>query len=164
MGSFMRHGATTRSTSITIAITWLSLFGAIGCGESRREFLATESYGTDVSVQAFRVFAGSRLSVFVGIDRCSAPIGSEVTWMTVSVPADASPGEYDIDATAPADPPPNLATATVTISELTATAGDQALGGYVSLTAVSTDRVLGLVDVDFPEGRMAISLDAAPCM
>jgi hypothetical protein len=145
------------------ALIWL----LIGCGESgpsRREFVETESYGADVSVQAFRVFAGSRVSVFVGIESCSAPIGSEVTWMTVSVPADATPGEYDVDVAAPADPAPGTATATVTIAELTATVGDQALGGYVGIDSISGDRVTGLADVDFPDGRMAVRLDAGPCL
>lgn len=145
-----------------VALGLLLLVG-FGCGSDaipKRDFVATESYGADVTVQAFRTFAGSRTSVFVGIERCNAPIGAEVTWMTLSVPADATPGDFAIDPTAPADPAP----ATVTISELTATVGDQALSGYVTLDAIGPDRVAGLADIDFPDGRMAVVLDAHPCL
>jgi hypothetical protein len=137
-----------------------------GCADrgALREFVPGTAYGVDDTVHAFRSFAGSRMTLWIGIDSCSAPVGLDVAWLTLSVPDGAGPGVYTLDPSAPADPAPGTSTATVTVAELGTTTSDQAEDGYVQLHEVSDTLVRGLADLDFPEGHFGVRFEAAPCV
>ncbi len=151
---------------LRVCVGALVLASAAACGpsDSLRAFVPGTAYGVDDTVQAFRRFSGSRVTVWLGIDSCAAPIGSEGAWLTMSVPEDAAPGVFDLDPASPADPAPGTSTATVTVSEITGVSSDQATFGYVQIDEISAARVVGLADLDFPEGRFGVHFDAPPCV
>jgi hypothetical protein len=148
-----------------LALVLVAASTIVGCGptESLRPFVPSTAYGVDAEMEAFRTFAGSRVTVWVGQILCGPPIGAAAAWLTISVPDDATPGVYYIDTLAPADPAPGTSTATVTVSEPPALTTDQATNGYVQIDEIDATHVRGLADIDFPEGRFGVEFDAPPC-
>jgi hypothetical protein len=151
----MRHLASAHLSLL------LSCFFA-GCGDPGPE---ESSLGLDTDLQGFENF-GAYYSVRIGVDTCAIGLNENRRTLLLTLPGDAAPGDYPIDATLPFPPPSGVATASITESyppEGEAPDNARATGGKVTVRQVAADRIVADLNVEFGEERFVGTFDAGPC-